>query len=187
MLDDKVHEVLFSDTTLKVGEIHWMLMRSVCAMDRKRWQVIKRKIGSTREPTHFGKEVGMDEIHWWVFEREKDVDELFATTKDVLESVQTLKNASTRLNSKEPKSYEQLLLTLKNFADRHDADIESLHAYIDWLMKRDVMAPGILFTYRVWGSSRMSDRYMEIAHEETLGCDMNKLLTHPRKTGPEKC
>jgi hypothetical protein len=177
MLDDKVHDLLFSETTLKIGEIHWMLLKSVCEMDRKRWEVKKEKIGSTHEPTQFGKEVGMDEIHWWVFEREKDVDELFATTEDVLESVQALKNASTRLNNKEPKSYEQLLLTLKNFADRHRADIESFHAYIGWLMKRDVMAPGILFTYRVWGSSRMSDRYMEIAHEETLGCDMNKLRT----------
>lgn len=176
-LDDKVPELLFSDITLRIGEIHWMLLKSVCAMDAKRWDRKRGKIGCTYEPTQFGQEVGMDEIHWWVFEREKDVDELCATTENLLESAQSLKNASARLNFKEPKSYEQILLTLKNFAQQHSLDIDSLHGYVGWLMKRDVMAPGILFTYRVWGTSRMSDRYMNLAEDETPDGDMNKLRT----------
>ncbi len=33
MLDDKVHNILFSDATLKLGEIHWTLPKSVSAIE----------------------------------------------------------------------------------------------------------------------------------------------------------
>jgi hypothetical protein len=115
-------------------------------MDGQRWQC------STGETTAFGKEVGLDEIHWWVFEKETDVDELLAKTERTLESVQALKQPASKLKNNEPESYLDLLLTLKDFAEQHRANIDSLHEYVSWLMKRDVMAPRILFTYRVWGS-----------------------------------
>jgi hypothetical protein len=68
MLDDKVHEVLFSNTSLKLGEIHWTLLKSSSVMDAKRWTKTKGSIGHIQESTDFGKEVGIDEIHWWVFD-----------------------------------------------------------------------------------------------------------------------
>jgi hypothetical protein len=134
MLDDKdqVHEALFSETTLKLGEIHWTLLKSACVMDGQRWQC------STGETT--------------AFEKETDVDELLAKTERTLESVQALKQPTSKLKNNEPESYLDLLLTLKDFAEQHRAKIDSLHEYVSWLMKRDVMAPRILFTYRVWGS-----------------------------------
>jgi hypothetical protein len=171
MLDDKdqVHEALFSETTLKLGEIHWTLLKSACVMDGQRWQ------GSTYEITAFGKEVGLDEIHWWVFEKETDIDELLAKTERTLESVKALKQAASKLKNNEPESYLDLLLTLKDFAEQHRAEIDSLHEYVSWLMKRDVMAPRILFTYRVWGSTRMSDRHMNVEGQENANSDMSKL------------
>lgn len=49
--------------------------KSSAVMDAKRWTKTKGAIGHTYESTDFGEEVGSDEIHWWVFEREPDVDQ----------------------------------------------------------------------------------------------------------------
>ena len=175
MLDEKVHDVLFSDATIKLGEIHWTLLKAASAMDGKRWRAIKETIGSSHEDTEFGKEVGWDEIHWWIFKKETNVEELLAKTERTLKSAQTLKNAAAKLKTKEPKSYRDLLLILKAFAEKHRTEIDSLHAYVGWLMKRDVMAPRILFTYRVWGSTRMSDRHLDVEEAENARSDINKL------------
>ena len=171
MLDDKdqVHETLFSDAALKLGEIHWTLLKSASVMDSQRWQ------SSTHETTAFGKEVGLDEIHWWVFEKETDVDELLARTERTLESVQALKKAAAKLKNNEPDSYRDLLLTLRDFAEKRCADVDSLHDYVSWLMKRDVMAPRVLFTYRVWGSTRMSDRHINVDDQDNATSDLSKL------------
>jgi hypothetical protein len=167
MLDDQVHEVLFSDATMKLGKIHGMLLKSEDMMESKRWEATKETILSPRELTEFGKEVGMDEIHWWIFEKETDVDDLLVKTTRALESAQTLKNAASKLKQKESESYRSLLLTLKDFAEQHRAEIDALHMYVEWLMKRDVMAPCILFTYRVWGSTRRAERRLNISSKES--------------------
>jgi len=166
---DEVHDTLFSEATLKLGEIHWTLLKSADVMDSQRWQ------RSTHETTAFGKKVGLDEIHWWVFEKDTDVDELLAKTERTLESAQALKNAASKLKNNEPESYRDLLLTLRDFAEKHRADVDSLHDYVSWLMKRDVMAPRILFTYRVWGSTRMSDRLINVEGQDNATSDMSKL------------
>ncbi len=175
MLDDKVHDVLFSDTTLKLGEIHWILLKSSSVMDATRWTTRRGPIGQIQESTNFGKEVGIDEIHWWVFEQETDVDELLAQTQLTLESVQVLKDAAGKLKNDEPKSYRQLLRTLKEFAEQHSDEIDIFHWYVNWLMRRDVMAPRILFTYRVWGSTRMSDREINVEDQDNPHSDLSKL------------
>jgi hypothetical protein len=100
---------------------------------------------------------------------------LLVRTEQALEAAQVLKKASTKLKGREPGSYRELLVTLKEFAEQHRAEIDSLHDYVGWLMKRDVMAPRILFTYRVWGSTRMNDRHMGVEDEENAKSDMSKL------------
>ena len=171
MVDEKneVHEALFSETTLKLGEIHWTLLKSESVMDSRRWQEPNYKT------TSFGQEVGLDEIHWWVFEKEPDVDELLVRTERTLEGAQALKQSASKVKNHEPQSYGDLLLTLKDFAEQHRAEIDSLHEYVSWLAKRDVMAPRMLFTYRVWGSTRMSDRRISVEGQENAGSDINKL------------
>ena len=51
---------------------------------------------------------------------------------------------------------------MKSFIEDHKAEVNTLAEYVAWLEKRDPMAPRILFTYRVWGSTRMSDREMTL-------------------------
>jgi len=151
-VDEKVQGALFSDATLVLGEIHWAVLKAARAMDRERWDKVKREFGSQYEDTAFGKEVGMDEIHWWIFEKEPDVDELLAKTEEALKAAQVLKNASVKLKGGEPESYEKLLLSLRAFAEQHRSEVYALHDYVMWFANRHLMAPRILFTYRVWGS-----------------------------------
>jgi hypothetical protein len=47
MLSDKVHEALFSDATLKLGEIHGALLKSVHIMDKERWVPAQTESGFT--------------------------------------------------------------------------------------------------------------------------------------------
>ena len=111
---DEVHDTLFSEATLKLGEIHWTLLKSADVMDSQRWQ------RSTHETTAFGKKVGLDEIHWWVFEKDTDVDELLAKTERTLESAQALKNAASKSKNTEPESYRDLSKPCSTVADTKD-------------------------------------------------------------------
>jgi hypothetical protein len=64
MLDDHAHEALFSEATLKIGEIHGALLKSAHIMDKERWIPVKGEFGWTHDWTEFGKHVGQDEINW---------------------------------------------------------------------------------------------------------------------------
>lgn len=89
MLDDQVHEVLFSDATLMLGEIHGALLKSAHIMDKERWVPAKTESGfTTHEWTEFGKHVGQDEINWWIVENETNLDELLAITDEALNATQ---------------------------------------------------------------------------------------------------
>lgn len=160
-LKDLSHEALFSDATLKLGEIHGAILKSAHLMDKERW------VADTQKSTDFGKQVGQDEIHWWIFGNETDNDELLKITKEALKDAQTLKANSEKLKNNEPESYEALLVTLKEFADKHGNEIEALHRYVMLLEKRHPMAPRMLFTYRIWGSTRMADRDMKLDGEQS--------------------
>jgi len=136
-------------------------------MDSQRWHVIKKE-GSrftTSEFTDFGREVGLDEIHWWIFKKERNVAELGTRTTVALTAAERLKDTAENLGKKTPKNCAELIRNLKEFADRHLTDIETLLEFANWLRERDAMAPRILFTYRVWGSTRMSDRTIEVPGE----------------------
>ena len=163
---------LSSPATLKLGEFHWNILRSSKLMDAQRWQDKKEegKLFSRHELTDFGREVGLDEIHWWIFKKEKNVAELGERAEAVLKSAERLKDAAESLDKRAPKNYEELIRNLKEFADQHLANIETLLGFAHWLRERDPMAPRILFTYRVWGSTRMSDRTIEVP-EELHGAD----------------
>jgi hypothetical protein len=166
MLDDRLHQALYSDAVMKLGEIHGVILKSVHIMDKERWVTIDTGMGSTYEWTEFGNQVGVDEIHWWIFEKETDVDELLAITNQALDAAQVLKTDSAKLKNRQPESYEALLLTLREFADKHHAEVDALHKYVGLLERRHPMAPRMLFTYRVWGSTRMHDREMTLDDEE---------------------
>jgi hypothetical protein len=159
---DYDNDAVFTPNTLKLGEIHWYILKAANLMSG-RTTLRKEVEGSKRfaevEETDFGAEVGLDEINWWVFKKETDIHALKAQSTRALEAAQVLKKASALLKSAKPNSYGELLTILRRFAEDHANQIEMLRQYVLWLHARDVLAPTILFNYRVWGSTRMSDRW----------------------------
>jgi hypothetical protein len=156
------NEAVFSPSTLMLGEIHWHILRASRLMYEK--TVVETRHGESglivqQGVTEFGKDVGRDEIDWWVFRKEHDLQELRERTSRTLNAAQQLKKASDLLDRGErPETYGELLQILRRFAEEHAAEIITLRDYVLWLASRDVLAPKILFTYRVWGSTRMGDR-----------------------------
>ncbi len=154
-IDKKTHQELFSGYSLKLGQLHWYVLKADNELEKKRYTTN----GKEKNQTDLGKEVGSDEIHWWVFKKEDQIDELQRRTEQVLESAQRLKDDSERLSTKNPPNkYEKLICALKEFCESHSNDINDLYNYVTWLNDRNVLAPSILFTYRVWGTTRRSDR-----------------------------
>ncbi len=162
-MHDNLHDILISDSTKTLGMMHLRILRASHAMDAKMRVKVKKNGFSTDRWTEFGKQVGVDEINWWITQRDPDVDELLAHTVDALKAAQALKKASEKLSNEEIETYEDLLRALRTFADKETSVINVLAEYVAWLEKRDEMAPRILFTYRIWGSTRMSDRDLDVA------------------------
>ncbi len=144
-------EDLFSDATLKLGRLHWYLLRAATEMHGRRHE-------SGGKTTDFDEEVQVDEIHWWVFKKEDDVGTLKRRTDEALAAAQQIKEDSEKILVAPAKSYDDLLRILRNFADQHNTQIEVLLSYLSWLFARNVLAPSILFCYRIWGSTRMAYR-----------------------------
>jgi hypothetical protein len=159
-----MHEELFSHNVLTLGRIHWYLLKADSEMEARR----RRKAGddpskpTKTELTEFGKQVGRDEIHWWVFKKEAELEELRARTEHTLEAAQRLKEASSKLLTSPPRTYDDLIATLRRFADTYSSEIGRLHDYVAWLHSKDVLAPSVLFSFRVWGATRLSDRSTRI-------------------------
>lgn len=142
------HYKLFQQPILKVGELHQQILRSVESVENQK-----------RKDKEFVIEIGRDEIHWWVFYKETNPKELKIRTKEALVGLQKIKEDSVKLrDSLQPKHYSELIEGIKNFCMDHQTEIQTLLDYVIWLNKKDPCAPSILFTYRVWGSTRMGDR-----------------------------
>lgn len=157
ILDDINHDALFSGSSLEIGKIHWYIQKADTEMNRRCW-VKGEKFFDHKELTDFGKEV-IDEIHWWIFKKETEIEELYEKTKNTLSAVQKLKEDSSLLKEKYyVESYLELVQRIKEFTEAHKEDIHILYEYVVWLNEEDVLAPSMLFTYRVWGSTRLSDR-----------------------------
>src|SRR5208282_5767968 len=147
---NNVDDLLFSPSVLALGHFHWILLRSAEAIDKGRF--VQTETGSGGSGfTEVEQEVALDEIHWWVFTKESNRSELGDRTEVTLQAAQVLQRAAAKLRNNSPESYEELLLSLRKFADTHSSEIGTLLAYVAWLGARDTRAPRILFTYRVWG------------------------------------
>ena len=170
-IDEKAHQELFSGYSLKLGQVHWYILTADNEMERRRYT----GTGQQRTLTNFGKEVGGDEMHWWVFKKEDQVDELQRRTEEVLLSVQGLKVASGKLKTNPPNKYDKLISTLNQFCESHSSEIDDLYDYVIWLHERNVLAPSILFTYRVWGTTRLSDRWVRI-EADTLKTEVPEII-----------
>lgn len=160
----KRHEELFSGSSWDLGKTYWYIQKANTEMAKR--CIIKRKEGEPFGPTKFtdfAKEVENDIIHWWIFKKETDIEGLLKKTENTLNSVEKLKEDSFRLKEKyNTESYSNLIRLIKEFTEHHEKEIRELLDYVVWLHKKDILAPCMLFTYGVWGSTRLSDRTVRI-------------------------
>ena len=99
------HSNLFEYPISKIGELHYKILKSKKIVDDQR-----------KKDIDFDKEIGLDEIHWWVFYKETDLKELKNNTNRVLESSQKIKDKSVELKrSSRSKKYPELINQIKNF------------------------------------------------------------------------
>jgi hypothetical protein len=162
-LDSNAHDAVFCPETFRLGQILWHLLKADKMMDDKcRHRVSGEGRFVRYEPTEFGKEVGRDEIHWWIFKKENEINTFHVRSESALGAAERLKAQATALKRLNPESYSALLTALRAFAETHQADIGNIHDYLIWLRQRDPLAPCILFTYRVWGSTRRGDRSLDL-------------------------
>lgn len=169
------HERLFSDTGLKLGRALFHLLTATQKMDTKRHVATSNGTALTE----FRKEVGKDEIHWWVYKKEPKVQELLDKTRSTLVSLQILKESSSKLDASSIQSYADLISILEKFTEAHKEQIDDLYEFVVWLHEKDPLAPIILFTYRVWGSTRRADRWLELdgANLGTATPEVIRILT----------
>ena len=113
------------------------------------------------ELTSFGREVGTDVPRWWVFAREPKVPELWNDTKLTFPAAQKLVRSAERLCRKPAPAYEHIIQELGEFLQRHKAEIEALLTYANRLSTKHELAPAILFSYAVWGSTKRGDRTLD--------------------------
>jgi Putative DNA-binding domain len=161
-----------------LGEIHWHVLKAANALEKTGYTFVKThgEFGRS-EPTELGKEVGHDEINWWVTKKEKQLEDLRERTAALLQAVQSIKKAVDALKNRTfPESYHELLETISEVVTDHTKQIELLREYVLWLEARHQLAPTILYTYRIWGSTRMSDRWMTIEAGDAITEDVKKLL-----------
>jgi hypothetical protein len=176
-LPDSNHDLLYCPATLKLGELHWHLLRAANALDRDRFVQTHGGFGRP-EPTDLGREVGRDEINWWLTKKETNVEDLKMRTSAVLDGVQTIKRAADVLKTKDfPQTYQDLLSTLRQFATNRAPEIELLYEYILWLEGRHELAPTVLYTYRVWGTTRASDRWIDIKTDDVITPELTHILS----------
>ena len=154
------HDELFSGSSLEVGKAHWYIQKANTEMNRRRY--VENVEGVQR--TDFSEEVGPDEIHWWVSKRETEIDKLYERTQTALTHLQRLKQDSANLKEKyQATTYAKLINKIKQFTDSHKEDIQVFLDYVTWLSAKDILAPSMLFTYRVWGATRLSCRRVPIS------------------------
>lgn len=153
--------------TSRLGVLLWFLIHADTAMSGLKSTRIRVNSGSTLsiyrdESTEFGREVGRDEIDWWINRKETDLAEFAKRAARALKSAQVLKENSQALKKVDVDRYEDLIDQIKTFATRHSEHIAAVLEFASWLHSRNSLAPSILFTYKVWGSTRLADRIAPI-------------------------
>jgi hypothetical protein len=152
------NQTSFPRPMLMLGEIHWHLLRATHFEEEQQSVKGGSLVDILEEMANSGKEFIGDEIHWWVSTKETDLERLEEQVKRALKAAEVLKKDSELLRSKEPKSLDDLRQILFQFVDSHAPAIEILHQFVLWLASRDRLAPTILWTYRVWGSTKRANR-----------------------------
>lgn len=136
--------------------------------DIRFWKRVNREkpagIGSkfkTLELTQFGREVGGDSPRWWVLTQDPDVAALWNDTKVAYLAAQKLLNRAKHVGRRNVANYGELVDQLAAFLTHNDRELRTLESYARGLASKNDLAPAILFSYSVWGSTRRSDRTLD--------------------------
>lgn len=156
---------LASVSAQKLAETHKLIVNGHLLVGTKKHQIRERQNG-------FWGEIGKDEIHWWVAKKEIDIQELKEDTEKTHKAAKVLKDDSAKLKSiYEASSYSELIDALDKFVVDHEEGITVLYDYVKKLHRKDALAPSILFTYRVWGTTRQLERVSIDERGHTISCE----------------
>jgi Putative DNA-binding domain len=115
----------------------------------------------TLELTEFGRKAGGDSPRWWVLTQDPDVAALWNDTKIAYLAAQKLVNQSKRIGRRNVSNYGEFIDQLVVFLTQNDRELRVLESYARGLASKNELAPAILFSYSVWGSTRRSDRTLD--------------------------
>ena len=108
--------------------------------------------------TPFGHEVGRDEIDWWINRKETDIASFEKEVGVALRAAQALKANAGKLKKLDLDQYDKVVSAVRSFAKDNASHLNVVCDFSKWLHKKDPLAPCILFTYKVWGTTRRADR-----------------------------
>lgn len=148
---------MYSEQLLNLGRIHFYLVNA----NQIRSKLLSDDSENPSALSSLIDEIEDDEINWWVFKRESNIVELSKKTEIALQSAVELKRHAVRISNFTKQTLKQLIQVYELFVKERHTEILNLLDYVDWLYKKDKLAPSILFNYRTWGSSRISDRLMD--------------------------
>jgi hypothetical protein len=155
------YETLTSQPALRaLGEAHLHIIRAERKMNAQLHEHSTTEHGfTTTHWTDFGRMVANDEISWWVREQLDSLDLLKAKAADALDALQKLLNDAKKFQSrKAPGTYLGLVESVCTLCTSDADQIETLLSFVKWLEQCDERGPCILYTYKVWGSTRMAER-----------------------------
>lgn len=108
---------------------------------------------------------------WWVQRKETKLDELALQTERALASAQRIVEQLREEPLHHPRytfsTYSVILHTVAMFAEQTRADSQQIVNYLEWLEQRDPLAPLVLFSYDVWGTTVRNRKRVE-GHELTV-------------------
>lgn len=148
-----------------LAHIHWHLLKANHAINdacyiRYEEPESGRFKRSHYELTELGREVNHDPIHWWIFWKTKDVNSLRLKTEEALSAAETLHRSMQQFRIRSG-SYESIVRQISDFTDSHLSNLRKILDYISHLSGLDPMAPAILFTYTVWGTTQRHERSVD--------------------------
>ena len=158
-MEQDSHDPLYGGCPLVLGKAFWFILKAHHELYARSHTGVVKSSGLPEVST-FGKDIGRDEIHWWIFKREDSIDELEERTRAVLDNAQLLKEHARELSGDSPITYADIISMLSLFAESHVESIGAIYDYVHWLSQKDVIAPCILFAHRVWGDTRRADRVL---------------------------
>lgn len=165
----ELHEKLYTELGFTLGKIGYIISKSAQTLHDRSYNKPPDSGFSMPTTTEFGKEVGSDEISWWVNKKEQDHSTLLKRTQGVLKIIDKLKHDADKFKeSFSSEEYSSLIDKIVQFIEEHKSEILQLYDYVEWLKSKDELAPSMLLNYRCWGSSMMAERKIVIPKEHSF-------------------